>query len=369
MPDREHAANVPRSPVDDPLVMELPKRSPREGGKPATKPPVRFNRTSANKIMATIYPPLRWAIEGYLAEGFAVMAGRQKLGKTWLALDWSIAKATAGFAMGSIPVNAGDVLYLDLENGHRRIQRRIEVLFPDERNRPDLSRLDFVTTAPMLGAGLIAELERWRQSVPEPSLVVIDVLQRVKPPGRAGQNAYEADYSTFADLQQWATTNGIAVLGLHHTRKGGADDPLEALSGSNGLSACADATLLLDRDGAGTTLYVRGRDVIELETAVTFDGGIWSILGEAGEVRRSGERSRLVTALVTAGEPVTIPDLVAETGMKNANVRKLLPRMVKDGEAQKVKRGLYAHCDWKEPPSQPPGHNGHIITFPGGGEP
>src|SRR6516225_11694052 len=60
---------------------------------------------------------------------------------------------------------------------------------------------------------------------------------------------------------QWATTHGVAVLGLHHTRKGAADDPLEALSGSNGLSACADTTIVLDQDQNGRTLYVRGRDV------------------------------------------------------------------------------------------------------------
>ena len=41
-------------------------------------------------------------------------------------------------------------------------------------------------------------------------------------------NAYENDYSTWAPLQHWATEHGIAVLGLHHTKKGGADDPLEA---------------------------------------------------------------------------------------------------------------------------------------------
>ena len=72
------------------------------------------------------------------------------------------------------------------------------------------------------------------------------------------QNAYESDYAIWAPLQEWATTHGVAVLGLHHTREGAADDPLEALSGSNGLSACADTTIVLDQDQNGRTLYVRG---------------------------------------------------------------------------------------------------------------
>ena len=59
-----------------------------------------------------------------------------------------------------------------MENGPRRIQGRINTLYPDERTRPDLSRLEWVTEAPQLDAGFIDELERWRMSVPAPRLIV-----------------------------------------------------------------------------------------------------------------------------------------------------------------------------------------------------
>lgn len=80
--------------------------------------------------MATEYEPNLVSAADYLPEGFSVLAGRQKLGKTWLAIDWAVAIATGGVAMGCIPVEAGHVLYVDLENGPRRIQRRIRALFP-----------------------------------------------------------------------------------------------------------------------------------------------------------------------------------------------------------------------------------------------
>src|SRR5207342_1579640 len=155
-------------------------------------------------------------------------------------------------------------------------------------------------------------------------LVIIDVLQRVKPAGTLARNAYENDYSTWAPLQHWATEHGIAVLGLHHTKKGGADDPLEALSGSNGLSACADTTLVLDSDQNGKTLYVRGRDVEEKETALIFAGGSWSILGEAAEVRRSDERIALIATLKENDAPMTPAEMAAATGKPSLNVRQLL---------------------------------------------
>jgi AAA domain-containing protein len=310
------------------------------------KPPrVKFKRTSTNDIMAATYDPIKWVVPGYISEGFLVLAGRQKLGKTWLAIDMALAVATGGVAIGSIRCELGDVLYIDMENGPRRIQGRINTLFPDERRRPDLSRLEWVTEAPQLDAGFIDELEHWRISVPAPRFVVIDVLQRIKPPGNMARNAYENDYSAWAPLQHWATLHGIAVLGLHHTKKGGAEDPLESLSGSNGLSACADTTLVLDSDQNGKTLYVRGRDVEEKETALIFAGGFWTILGEAADVRRSDERIGIITTLKENDGPMTPAEIGAATGKPSLNVRQLLFKMAKAGEVHRVGGGRY----WVEP--------------------
>jgi hypothetical protein len=307
----------------------------------AVNPRVKFVRTSTNDIMARTFAPINWVVPGYISEGFLVLAGRQKLGKTWLAIDMALAVATGGAAIGSIMCEQGDVLYIDMENGPRRIQSRINTLFPDERNRPDLSRLEWVTEAPQLDAGFVNELERWRQSVPEPRFAIIDVLQRIKPPGSMARNAYENDYSTWAPLQHWATSNGIAVLGLHHTKKGGAEDPLEALSGSNGLGACADTTLVLDSDQNGKTLYVRGRDVEEKETALIFAGGFWSILGEAADVRRSDERIGIIATLKDNDAPMTPAEMAAATGKPSLNVRQLLFKMAKAGEVHRVAGGRY----------------------------
>ncbi len=197
----------------------------------------------------------------------------------------------------------------------------------------------------MLDNGLLEALDEWRRSVEHPRLVVVDVLQRIKPAGNAARNSYENDYSAWAPLQHWALEHDIAVMGLHHTRKGGADDPLEALSGSNGLSACADTTLVLDRDGNGITLYVRGRDVEEKETAMAFDAGLWSIKGDAHQVRISSERGTILKALRESGEPMAPSDLAADTGMPANNVKQLLFKMARAGEVTKAGRGRYVHPD------------------------
>lgn len=321
--------------IDDNHARRKPGADKRANGK------ARFQRTNTNTILATEFEPIRWIVPDYVPEGFSVLAGRQKLGKTWLAIDWALAMTTGGVAMGVVPVEPGNVLYIDMENGQRRIQRRIRALYPSAENLPDLSRLEWQNDAPALDKGFLALLDDWRLSVDKPRLVVIDVLQRIKPIGNAARNSYENDYSAWAPLQAWAMEHGIAVVGLHHTRKGGADDPLEALSGSKGLSACADTTLVLDRDGNGITLFVRGRDVEERESSLIFTAGVWTLTGDAAEVRRTSERNGILTVLTDATEPMSPQDIASAADMKRNNVDRLLGKMAKVGEVLKVSRGRY----------------------------
>src|SRR5216683_510416 len=253
-----------------------------------TKPRIKFARTRTNSIMNTKFPPLRAVVPGYLYEGFTVLAGRQKLGKTWLAIDWAVAVATGGVAMGSIDCEPGNVLYIDMENGPRRIQGRIRTLFPYDQALPDLSRLEWVTEAPQLDAGFIDELELWRRSVQNPTMVVIDVLQRIKP---------------------------------------------------------ADTTIVLDSDQNGKTLYVRGRDVEEKETAIIFTAGNWTIRGEAADVRRTDERSQILSVLLTADEPMNPKEISIATRSARNSTDQLLYKMAKAGEVEKTGRGLYIHPD------------------------
>jgi MarR family len=143
-------------------------------------------------------------------------------------------------------------------------------------------------------------------------------------------------------------------------KSAGEYDPFEKVSGTLGLSAAADSTLILDRDGNGATLYGRGRDVEEIEVAVTFDADTckWRALGKASEVRRTDERAAILAALADSTEPMSPTEIADATRMSNQNVRQLLASMVKAGEVRKLRRGRYQHPD-HQPPSD---HNDHKIT-------
>jgi Mrp family chromosome partitioning ATPase len=80
---------------------------------------------NAADLMAATFPAMRWAVPGVVAEGLTVVVGPPKVGKSWLCWGLAVAVASGGVAFGKVPVEAGDVLYLALEDTPRRLQSRL----------------------------------------------------------------------------------------------------------------------------------------------------------------------------------------------------------------------------------------------------
>ena len=117
-------------------------------------------RTTTADLLASSAPPVRWVIPDYIGEGLTILAGRRNSGKSWLALDWAIAVARGGSAMGSVACEPGDVLYIDLENGEKRIRSRLDTFF-SRGKPPRLPRLQWLNEAP-LDENFVEMLEDWR---------------------------------------------------------------------------------------------------------------------------------------------------------------------------------------------------------------
>lgn len=321
--------------------------------------PANDNRPSsfidAQTLLGLEFEPIKYVIPGYVAEGLTILGGRPKLGKSWLALDWVVAVASGGQSLG-VKCDQGHSLYLALEDNQRRLQDRLRVVLPKMKSmRPDLSRLSLLTEAPKIGEGLIEALDAWRTSTDDPRLIVVDTLAMVRPPKGRNQDSYAADYAALSPLQQYASTHRIAVVVVTHVRKMEASDPLEMISGTNGLTGAADSIMVLDRAADGPKLYGRGRDVEEVEKALRFDGGKWSVLGNVDDVKRSGERRKIIEALGNYGSKQSPKEIADATGMRVNNVNRLLGKMVAAGEVVKDGYGTY---------SVPPGKSGQTGKTP-----
>lgn len=297
----------------------------------------------AQSLLSMEFPPVVYVVPGVIAEGLTILGGRPKLGKSWLALSAAIAVASGGTVLGE-QCEQGDALYLALEDNQRRLQDRLKTLLPALKSmRPDLSRLQLDTEAPKIDGGLIERLDAWRIAAVNPRMVIIDTLAMVRPLKKRTQDAYEADYAALSPLQRYASEHRLAVVVVTHVRKMEAADPLEMISGTNGLTGAADSILVLNRDTDGPKLYGRGRDIKELEKAMRFENGRWSVLGDAVEMKLSAERREVIAALEDAVGPMSPAEIAKVIGKPKGNLNVLLTKMVRDGEAVKVSYGLYAH--------------------------
>ena len=307
---------------------------------------------SADVLYATVFEPPNYAVPGYIVEGLTLLAGKPKIGKSWLMLHVGLAVACGSFTLDDIHCVKGDVLYAALEDNKRRLQRRLRKLLD---GRPAPNRLRFLSAGemPRLSEGGVALIRAWIEQAPEPKLVVVDVLAKVRDPRRKDQGPYDSDYAAMEELKKIADEYGIAIVVIHHLRKMDADDPLDQVSGTTGLSGSADTVLVLNRTSSGTTLHGRGRDIEDIEKAVQFDESTctWTVLGGAASVRYSGERAAVLAALQEATEPMSPTDVAAMTSMKIGNVRKLLAKLVRDSLAVRVGRGRYALAPNPESPS------------------
>ena len=314
-------------------------------GKASTESLLGWRRSiiSASELKAKTFKPISYVVPGYIPEGVTIFAGKPKIGKSWLLFDVCLASAAGRFVLGRIKPVEGDVLYLALEDSQRRLKRRLAKLWP-EGTWPQ--RLTLATEWRRADAGGAEDIADWCDSVANPVLVVVDTLERFRPPGKPGAPAYTTDYLAISALHKLAHERGISVVVIHHVRKMEADDPFDMVSGTNGLTGAADTILILKRQAGNVTLYARGRDIDEKETACQFDKSScrWTLLGDAGQVHSSGERAAIVAALRPAGETgLHIAEIMAATERRDRNaVDQLLFKMQRDGELVRVRRGVYA---------------------------
>lgn len=252
--------------------------------------PVNLNRLRPDghpidKVLATDYPPVKWVIPGILPSGLALLGGTVKQGKSVCALDIALAVASNGVAMGGLDCRQGSVLYLTLDNDTlSRIKSRTVHLLG---HVPSASFPIEVHTSWPVGVEAVAAAMEWAEETADPLLVVIDTLVRAEPTfeGDGRMGAYSQSVAVLSRWSDFAQANGIAVLAVHHTRKGGSgavmenEDWIDRFLGSRGLVATAQTLLMIESErGAEEGIFhVAGRDVKHQDLALMRRGWGWNV--------------------------------------------------------------------------------------------
>ncbi len=306
------------------------------------------NRFTAAELLRTKFPDPVWLLPDLLPEvGAYILGGKPKSGKSWLVLGVAMALGQGGRYLDRDTPKC-KVRYFALEDTPRRLNGRLKKLHVG--GHPDtLQDLDIQTSAPRLGQGLEQQI---RQAATDGcKVVILDTLQKIRPPSSKNGNQYEADYAAVGAIKDIADEFGICILIVHHTRKMETDDPHDDLSGTNGVAGAADGSLILRRvhGQPSATLHVTGRDLPDGEFGISFDDGLWRYAGTAAEVRTTAEQSEILNALKSHGsDGATIKTICDDIGKQRRNVAKLLGKLV-DAKLVRSRRAkpadFFAVCD------------------------
>lgn len=219
--------------------------------------PAYLPTVSMNDLYEQVYPGRPPVVDGLLYAGTYLFVGAPKVGKSFLMAQLAY-HVSMGLSLWGYEVRQGTVLYLALEDNHRRLQERLYRMFGVEST----GNLFFAIGAKQLGGGLEEQLKGFVREHTDTRLIIIDTLQKIREAG-AEKYSYANDYEVITKLKRFADISGVCLLVVHHTRKQQADDKFDMISGTNGLLGAADGAFLLTKEkrtGNAACLDVSGRD-------------------------------------------------------------------------------------------------------------
>lgn len=299
---------------------------------------------TADEILSTDWPEPTWAIPNLLPVGLTILAGRPKIGKSWLALQIALAVASGGMVLGE-RVERGPVLYLALEDTERRLKSRMQRQGWTSGLQVEFMRMgQFEQQIDDLRNGGGDRLARQMEQRGY-RCVAIDTLSRSV---YGDQNDVEAMTSALIPIQTMAHDQNSAVIMVDHHRKLFMADPdcVSDILGSTAKGAMADSIwgLYKERGKAGAKLAITGRDIEERTLALTFDAflGCWQCEGDADALELTDRRQEILDALEDLGR-VGVVTIAKAVDQPKSHTYSRLQDLVNAGlvERQKEGRNIY----------------------------
>lgn len=289
---------------------------------------------TADELMATKFPDLAWIVPNIIPAGLVSLAGRPKIGKSWMALQMAIAVASGGYFLGEKCEKQG-VLYITFEDPGRRLKERIQKIGAS----PGMD-LQFEADWPMLNDGglddlqVAADSERYK-------LIVVDTFGRSI--GLIEIKDYAANVTALSPLQKMANSENITILLIDHHGKINQfeDNPTKDLIGSIGKAGTFDSIIGLYRDKKrGAKIMITGREYGEKELALKWDlmTCSWQLIGEVSAVRADTLKGNILQAireLVEIGELPTTTRIAKHLDENTGNVGHAIGELLNNGQLAK----------------------------------
>jgi AAA domain len=198
-------------------------------------PPGTLRRCDVRRFLTTDPLPVEWIADGVLARGtLTLLAGREKEGKSLLAMALAARAATGGGQIAGINVCAARALIVDAENGGGELHRRVRALGLGVQHAARIEVYEAVAHDLRRDLG---ELDALLDSI-RPDLLVLDSWRSLW----GGDENDSGEVARVLDpLRNMIRRYHAGAILIHHMRKGGG------YRGSSAIGASVENVIELSR--------------------------------------------------------------------------------------------------------------------------
>lgn len=301
--------------------------------------PVTISMTSGYQIWGgdelfnADFPPTEWLLKPYLPQPtLALIAGAPKVGKSWIAMEFGLQVAEAGYG----------TLYIATEDNAQRIKARLRRLRPFAVS-PQFKVLPMLSNEQSLphGAAALELITNFVSENPNLRCIIIDTIAAIRNPSEREKN-YDVTSTEFGNLRKLAHDLGVAIVAVHHNRKstGMEASPVEMILGSTGISATVETIMVLQRQ-KGTqdlNMLLTGKDIEEQELTFKWTAHGYQAAGVSVEAAL-GDTQRAVLSVIRQQPRCTQHFIAEEIKRDKSQVSKAVGRLIECGLVQRLDDG------------------------------
>lgn len=271
--------------------------------------------------------PIKLIVKGLLPEGLTILAAPPKMGKSFLALNLSIAVSSGKRFLEYYPTIKRKVLYLSLEDSEARLQDRINTITSSLNIEPP-EDLYIITESEKFNSNNLTRLEDYINDV-KAELVIIDTYAAGFSRRETSHNIYYVDDDSMRPIKKLAQKLKVSMIIIHHTNKEESGKGLAKVSGSYGMTGAADTVWVLTEDKRYFKLEVQGKDIETRSLQLDFDKEtfIWSDKGINPSFYMTPEQKQIYDLLKKENREMKASEIARAVNKKDSTVSELLKKM------------------------------------------